>query len=242
MATLTTEEKKKEHLTENDIALRPFSLTYGTTGAGENESKVEVGIALNIISDIIKNRRKCNDLIINIEKLHVRRALENISRYYGYLEKKMYFFWSAWPVGKLTAAAPGFRQPEATPWQLSSVPFFPSDFAGERMKMPIQLTSQAYCKMLLHAAKYPHYAVNGLLVAEKTKEKKKDRDHSEPILCVDCVPLFHGTLALAPMLEVALTMVRVVYILYSRLLAPLTQDSIRLYITELITSKFTFGN
>lgn len=60
--------------------------------------------------------------------------------------------------------------------------------------------------MLLHAAKYPHYAVNGLLVAEKTKEKKKE-SHSEPILCVDCVPLFHGTLALAPMLEVALTLV-----------------------------------
>ncbi|KAJ4947550.1 hypothetical protein JOQ06_009585 [Pogonophryne albipinna] len=72
--------------------------------------------------------------------------------------------------------------------------------------MPIQLTSQAYCKMLLHAAKYPHFAVNGLLVAEKTKEKKKE-SHSEPVLCVDCVPLFHGSLALAPMLEVALTLI-----------------------------------
>lgn len=72
--------------------------------------------------------------------------------------------------------------------------------------MPIQLTSQAYCKMLLHAAKYPHCAVNGLLVAEKTKEKKKDGP-GDPVLCVDCVPLFHGTLALAPMLEVALTLV-----------------------------------
>ncbi|KAM3625671.1 uncharacterized protein V6R79_015907 [Siganus canaliculatus] len=72
--------------------------------------------------------------------------------------------------------------------------------------MPIQLTSQAYCKMLLHAAKYPHCAVNGLLVAEKTKGKKKE-SHCEPVLCVDCVPLFHGTLALAPMLEVALTLI-----------------------------------
>lgn len=27
------------------------------------------------------------------------------------------------------------------------------------------------------------------------------------MLCVDCVPLFHGTLALAPMLEVALTLI-----------------------------------
>lgn len=72
--------------------------------------------------------------------------------------------------------------------------------------MPIQLTSQAYCKMILHAAKYPHSAVNGLLVAEKMKEKKKE-SHGEPVVCVDCVPLFHGTLALAPMLEVALTLV-----------------------------------
>lgn len=72
--------------------------------------------------------------------------------------------------------------------------------------MPIQLTSQAYCKMLLHAAKYPNCAVNGLLVAEKTKDRKKD---SEPVLCVDCLPLFHGTLALAPMLEVALTLVSI---------------------------------
>lgn len=79
--------------------------------------------------------------------------------------------------------------------------------------MPIQLTSQAYCKMVLHAAKYPHCAVNGLLVAEKTKEKKKD-SHGDPVLCVDCVPLFHGTLALAPMLEVALTLV--MHALYSQ--------------------------
>ncbi|XP_072321830.1 ER membrane protein complex subunit 8 [Eucyclogobius newberryi] len=72
--------------------------------------------------------------------------------------------------------------------------------------MPVQLTSQAYCKMLLHAAKYPHSAVNGLLVAEKPKDKKKD-GQSHTALCVDCVPLFHGTLALAPMLEAALTLI-----------------------------------
>ncbi|XP_048448734.1 ER membrane protein complex subunit 8 isoform X1 [Rhincodon typus] len=65
-----------------------------------------------------------------------------------------------------------------------------------------RLTTQAYCKMLLHAAKYPHCAVNGILVAEK--HKRKD---GQPVLFVDCVPLFHGTLALAPMLEVALTLV-----------------------------------
>lgn len=85
--------------------------------------------------------------------------------------------------------------------------------------MSIKLTTQAYCKMLLHAAKYPHCAVNGLLVAEKQKEKKKD-SHSTPILCVDCIPLFHGTLALAPMLEVALTLVSelIVFIFYSHVM------------------------
>lgn len=70
--------------------------------------------------------------------------------------------------------------------------------------MPLKLSTQAYSKMLLHAAKYPHCAVNGLLVAEKLKRKDGARDAT---LCVDCVPLFHGTLALAPMLEVALTLI-----------------------------------
>ncbi|XP_040838211.1 ER membrane protein complex subunit 8 isoform X2 [Ochotona curzoniae] len=76
----------------------------------------------------------------------------------------------------------------------------------------VKLTTQAYCKMLLHGAKYPHCAVNGLLVAEKQKPRK---EHLPPggagahhTLFVDCIPLFHGTLALAPMLEVALTLVR----------------------------------
>eukprot|EP00062_Callorhinchus_milii_P005121 gi/632944272/ref/XP_007887419.1/ PREDICTED: ER membrane protein complex subunit 8 [Callorhinchus milii] len=81
-----------------------------------------------------------------------------------------------------------------------------------------RLTTQAYCKMLLHAAKYPQCAVNGVLVAEKLK-RKEAQSHGQgqgqgqapgpgrAVLCVDCVPLFHGTLALAPMLEVALTLV-----------------------------------
>uniref|UniRef100_A0A667YEK5 ER membrane protein complex subunit 8 n=2 Tax=Myripristis murdjan TaxID=586833 RepID=A0A667YEK5_9TELE len=77
---------------------------------------------------------------------------------------------------------------------------------ADAVHCPVRGEKKAYCKMLLHAAKYPHCAVNGLLVAEKVKEKKKD-SHSAPILCVDCVPLFHGTLALAPMLEVALTLI-----------------------------------
>lgn len=75
----------------------------------------------------------------------------------------------------------------------------------------VKLTTQAYCKMVLHGAKYPHCAVNGLLVAEKQKPRKEHLPLSGPgahhTLFVDCIPLFHGTLALAPMLEVALTLV-----------------------------------
>ncbi|XP_047385700.1 ER membrane protein complex subunit 8 isoform X4 [Sciurus carolinensis] len=79
------------------------------------------------------------------------------------------------------------------------------------LSMPgVKLTTQAYCKMLLHGAKYPHCAVNGLLVAEKQKPRKEHLPLGGPgaphTLFVDCIPLFHGTLALAPMLEVALTL------------------------------------
>lgn len=72
----------------------------------------------------------------------------------------------------------------------------------------VKLTTQAYCKMVLHGAKYPHCAVNGLLVAERQRPRKEHPpgSGSHPLF-VDCIPLFHGTLALAPMLEVALTLV-----------------------------------
>ncbi|XP_072836800.2 ER membrane protein complex subunit 8 [Pogona vitticeps] len=83
----------------------------------------------------------------------------------------------------------------------------------------MKLSTQAYCKMVLHGAKYPHCAVNGLLVAEKQPPphphqhpRGRERDAlpsaaaAHPLL-VDCVPLFHGSLALTPMLEVALTLI-----------------------------------
>ena len=72
----------------------------------------------------------------------------------------------------------------------------------------MKLTTQAYCKMVLHGAKYPHCAVNGLLVAERPPGSRGREQAGPPSLFVDCIPLFHGTLALAPMLGVALTLVR----------------------------------
>ncbi|XP_030313634.1 ER membrane protein complex subunit 8 isoform X2 [Calypte anna] len=71
----------------------------------------------------------------------------------------------------------------------------------------MKLTTQAYCKMVLHGAKYPHCAVNGLLVAERPAGPPRREQPGPSALFVDCIPLFHGTLALAPMLEVALTLI-----------------------------------
>merc|ERR1711976_128413 len=61
------------------------------------------------------------------------------------------------------------------------------------------VSARAYCKMLLHAAKYPHCAVNGVMLAEKPKSKD-----SRTVRFTDAIPLFHLSLTLAPMMEVAL--------------------------------------
>lgn len=69
------------------------------------------------------------------------------------------------------------------------------------MSGDISLGCSALTKMLLHAARYPHSAVSGVVLAQG-----KGGDSSNMVL-VDAVPLFHLQLGLAPMLEVALTRV-----------------------------------
>lgn len=64
----------------------------------------------------------------------------------------------------------------------------------------ISISGQAYCKIILHAAKYPHCAINGLLLA------KQGRTASD-LQVVDAVPLFHICLHVSPMSELALNMV-----------------------------------
>ncbi len=66
----------------------------------------------------------------------------------------------------------------------------------------VSFETQAYTKIVLHAAKYPHCAVNGVLLAEDNKKKE-----SKSLKLVDSVPFFHHNLTLAPMMEVALTQV-----------------------------------
>ena len=63
------------------------------------------------------------------------------------------------------------------------------------------MNSTAFVKLLLHAAKYPHCSVNGLLL------RKQSKDINPDVLVKDCIPLFHLNLTLLPMLEVALSQV-----------------------------------
>jgi hypothetical protein len=67
----------------------------------------------------------------------------------------------------------------------------------------ILVSVRCYIKLVMHSLKYPHSTVNGLILAKKSK-------NSSGINCiefVDCVPLFHSTHGLTPMLEMALIQV-----------------------------------
>lgn len=63
----------------------------------------------------------------------------------------------------------------------------------------VTLSSRAYIKMMLHVAKYPHLACNGVLLASKEKSKN--------LIIVDAIPLFHQCLYVTPMSEIALLQV-----------------------------------
>lgn len=69
----------------------------------------------------------------------------------------------------------------------------------------VKFSVHAYCKMILHAAKYPHCAVNGVLLAECPKNK--DNKKTKSLVLVDAIPLFHLCLHVSPMAEVALTQI-----------------------------------
>ncbi|KAG8141002.1 hypothetical protein E2320_003624 [Naja naja] len=65
----------------------------------------------------------------------------------------------------------------------------------------VEISPRAYVKMCLHAARYPHVAVNGLLLAQK---RQLTAGPPKCLYITDCVPLFHSNLSLTVMLEVAL--------------------------------------
>ena len=72
-----------------------------------------------------------------------------------------------------------------------------------------KLSETAYAKMLFHAAKYPHLAVNGVLLAEKTTATTTTSTTKSlgTIEIIDAMPLFHQCLHVTPMYEVALVQV-----------------------------------
>ena len=67
--------------------------------------------------------------------------------------------------------------------------------------MDITFSARSYSKVLLHASRYPHKAVNGVLLGFF------DSNDNGRMRVLDAVPLFHQCLGLAPMLEIALTQV-----------------------------------
>ena len=71
----------------------------------------------------------------------------------------------------------------------------------------LEISTRAYCKMIMHSAKYPSSSLNGVLLA-----RKEDLKAGRTVRYCDSIPLFHMTVGLTPMLEVALSQVRRVII------------------------------
>jgi hypothetical protein len=73
----------------------------------------------------------------------------------------------------------------------------------------LEMSTRAYCKLIMHAAKYPSCAINGLLLAKRDDLRPGGATAAARVIkYTDCIPLFHLGTGLTPMLEVALTQVR----------------------------------
>ncbi|CAG9088835.1 unnamed protein product [Plutella xylostella] len=73
------------------------------------------------------------------------------------------------------------------------------------MSDTVTIETKAFAKLVLHAAKYPHCAVNGVLIADASKIK--DGNRNQDLEVVDAIPLFHHSHYVTPMAEVALTQI-----------------------------------
>lgn len=74
---------------------------------------------------------------------------------------------------------------------------------GENIMLELTFSDRAYCKMILHAVKYPHCSINGILLVNT----KSVKDNPSKVTFVDAVPLFHLCLHVTPMIEIALTQI-----------------------------------
>lgn len=75
------------------------------------------------------------------------------------------------------------------------------------MAPPATVQQDALLKILLHAAKYPHFGVNGILLG-KPASKAGQADGRARITVVDAIPVIHNYTTLTPMFEAALFQVR----------------------------------
>lgn len=66
-----------------------------------------------------------------------------------------------------------------------------------KMSSVYKFNDRSYAKMMFHAAKYPHFAVNGIILSSVHNTCE----------IVDVVPLFHQCLYVSPMAEIALRQV-----------------------------------
>ncbi|KAH0626163.1 hypothetical protein JD844_000964 [Phrynosoma platyrhinos] len=89
------------------------------------------------------------------------------------------------------------RSPSDTGIILKEVMQYPKQPRAHMWMAEVEISARAYVKMCLHAARYPHAAVNGLLLAQR----RPTRGQVECLCITDCVPLFHSHLALTVMLE-----------------------------------------
>lgn len=76
----------------------------------------------------------------------------------------------------------------------------------------ITFEAVAYSKIIFHAAKYPHCSVNGVLLADATKCKESNK--LKELVVIDAIPLFHLCLHVSPMVEIALSQVNILILIY----------------------------
>lgn len=76
-------------------------------------------------------------------------------------------------------------------------------FLSTMSDVELEISTRAYCKILMHSSKYPSSAITGVLLCKKDALSPSSRS----ISYTDCIPLFHMDQGLSPMVEVALAQV-----------------------------------
>lgn len=84
----------------------------------------------------------------------------------------------------------------------------------DNMDNELEFSDQAFCKMILHAMKYPHSVCSGLLLSPKLKEENNKEDEEggdgdNTTRIIEAIPISHASHCLAPNIEIAFNSVRV---------------------------------